>query len=531
MKMGKVSAALLGAVTMCSLVAPALAQKQGGTLRIYHRDNAPSGSIHEEATISVNQPFMGVFNNLVLFDQQAPLNKMETIKPDLAKSWAWDSTNTRLTFKLETGVKWHDGKPFTAKDVKCTWDNLIGKGPEPFRKNPRKVWYKYLKDIEVKSDDEVTFVLTQPQPSLPMLLASGYSPVYPCHVSAKDMRVKPIGTGPFKFVDWKRNESLQFVRNPDYFKKGKPYVDAIEWRIISNRSTRVLAFVAGEFDITFDSDITVPLMKDIKAKAPNAVCRMRPTGVTNNLIVNSNSPPFDNIKVRQAMAAALDRKAFVDILSEGQDKIGGAMLPGPEGTWGMPQEILQKLPGYGKDVAANQEAARKVMEGLGYSASNPLKVKIATRNIAVYRDPAVILIDQLKKIHIEGELEVVDTSIWHAKVARKDYAVGMNLTGAGVDDPDVNFLENYSCGSERNYTEYCNKDVDKLIDMQSRETDVAKRRQLVWEIEKKLVEDVARPIISHNAGATCWQPHVKGLMMHDNAIYNSWRMEDVWIDK
>src|SRR5436853_7931100 len=93
---------------------PAVAQKQGGTLRVYHRDNLPSGSIHEEATISTVQPFMGVFNNLVLFDQQKPLNTPETIIPDLADSWAWDATKTKLTFKLHPDVKWHDGKPFTA---------------------------------------------------------------------------------------------------------------------------------------------------------------------------------------------------------------------------------------------------------------------------------------------------------------------------------------------------------------------------------------------------------------------------------
>ena len=102
----------------------------------------------------------------------------------------------------------------------------------------------------------------------------------------------------------------------------------------------------------------------------------------------------------------------------------------------MPADMLIKLPGYGADVESNQAQARKIMEGLGYSADKPLTVKVSTRNIAIYRDPAVILIDQLKKIHIAGELEVVDTSIWHAKVARKDYAVGLNLTGVGVDDPD-----------------------------------------------------------------------------------------------
>jgi peptide/nickel transport system substrate-binding protein len=522
---------VLAFVSVTLAATPVLAEKQGGTLRVYHRDNAPSGSIHEEATISTVQPFMAVFNNLVIFDQAKPVNSMETIVPDLAESWGWDAGKTKLTFKLRQGVKWHDGKPFTAKDVKCTWDMLAGNGTSPLRKNPRRVWYHNLKEIEVNGDHEATFVLGRPQPSFLALLASGYSPVYPCHVSAKDMRTNPVGTGPFKFVEWKRNETMKFARNPDYWKKGKPHLDAIEWRIIPNRSTRILAFVAGEFDLTFDSDVTIPLMKDVASGAPKAVCPLRPTGVSINLIVNRDAPPFDNVKIRTAMGLALDRQAYIDILAEGKASMGGAMLPPPEGKWGMPGDMLARLPGYGKDVGKNQAEARKIMEDLGYSADKPLKVKVATRNIAIYRDPAVILIDQLKKIHIDGELEVVDTSIWHAKVARKDYAVGLNLTGVGVDDPDVNFYENYTCNSERNYTKYCNPGLEKLIDQQSAETDVEKRRKLVWQIERDLVEDLARPIIYHQRAATCWHPHLKGLVLHANSIYNGWRLEDVWLDK
>jgi peptide/nickel transport system substrate-binding protein len=324
---------------------------------------------------------------------------------------------------------------------------------------------------------------------------------------------------------------MKFVRNPDYWKKGRPYLDGIDWRVIPNRSTRILAFVAGEFDMTFTTDVTIPLLKDISSQAPKAICEVVPTYVSINLIINPKSPPFNDPKIRRAMALALDRKAFIDILSEGKDDMSGVMLPPPEGRWGMPPEMLKTLPGYGPDVDKSREEARKIMEGLGYSESKPLNVKVSTRDIAVYRDPAVILIDQLKKIHIAGELEVVDTSIWHAKVTRGDYSVGLNLTGVGVDDPDVNLYENYSCESERNLTKYCNKEVDALIDKQSQELDVEKRKKIVWEIERKLAEDLARPIISYQRMATCWQPAVKGFVLHQNSIYNDWRFEDVWLDK
>jgi len=514
-----------------SLALPALAQKQGGTLRVYHRDNLPSASIHEEATISTVQPFMGIFNNLVLFDQQKPLNSADTIVPDLAESWAWDDSKTKLTFKLRQGVKWHDGKPFTAKDVQCTWNKLTGKDPDDFRKNPRAIWWHNLKEVTVNGDQEATFVLNRPQPSFLALFASGYTPVYPCHVSTKDMRTNPVGTGPFKFVELKRGESIKFVRNPDYWKKGKPHLDGIEWKVIENRSTRILAFVAGDFDMTFTTDVTIPLLKDITTQAPKAVCELVPTYVSINLIVNPASAPFNDPKIRKALALSLDRKSFVDILSNGKDDISGVMLPPPDGRWGMPPEVIQTLPGYAADVEKSRTEARKIMEGLGYSESKPLKVKVSTRNIAVYRDPAVILIDQLKRIHVDAELEVVDTSIWHAKMTRGEYSVGLNLTGVGVDDPDVNLYENYSCNSERNLTKYCNKEVDALIDKQSEELDVEKRKQIVWAIERKLAEDLARPIIQYQRAATCWQPHVKGFVLHRNSIYNDWRYEDVWLDK
>lgn len=208
------------------------------------------------------------------------------------------------------------------------------------------------------------------------------------------------------------------------------------------------------------------------------------------------------------------------------------MLPPSEGRWGLPPEELAKLPGFGSDIKANRGKARKIMEGLGYTKDKPLKVKVATRNIAIYRNPAVILIDQLKLINIAATLEVIETSQWHAKVARKDYQVGLNLTGVGVDDPDVNLFENYWCTSQRNYTKYCNKDLQKLMVEQSTISDYEERKKLVWEIDKKLQLDVARPMIFHRRGATCHQAHVKGFVTPQNSSYNAWRQfEHVWLDK
>jgi peptide/nickel transport system substrate-binding protein len=197
----------------------------------------------------------------------------------------------------------------------------------------------------------------------------------------------------------------------------------------------------------------------------------------------------------------------------------------------MPKKMLETIPGYGPDVAKNRAEARKLMESQGYGPDKRLSIKVSTRNLPVYRDPAVILIDQLKEIYIDGELEPVETGSWFAKVARKDYVIGLNLTGDSVDDPDQNFYENYACGSERNYTQYCNKELEARFDQQSAETDLEKRKKLVWEIDKQLQEDVARPILFHGRQATCWQPYVKNVTVMVNSSYNGYRYEDVWLDK
>ncbi len=520
---------LLLAIASLALGSPALAQKQGGVLRVTHRDSPGNLSIHEMGTVSVIMPMMGVFNNLVIYDQHAPQNTLDTVKPELATSWAWNQDGTKLTFQLRDGVSWHDGKPFTSEDVKCTWDLLAGKAKDSFKINSRKGWYANLTDVTTNGPREATFHLKQPQPALLALLASGFTPVYPCHVSQRDMRQAPIGTGPFKFKEFKANQSISVVRNPNYWKPGLPYLDGVEYTIIPNRSTAMLAFAAGKFDMIFPFEVSIPLLKDVKSQMPNAVCEVTPTNTAPNVLMNP-IPPFDNLDIRRAVAMVLDRKAFIDILTEGQGDIGTALQPQPEGRWGMPAEMMRQLPGYDPDVAKSREAARAIMRAHGYGPEKRLAVKISTRNLAVYRDPAVILISQLKDIYIDGELEPIETANWVPKLIRRDYQMAVSIVGNGVDDPDQGFPENYACGS-RTYMDYCNPELDRLIAAQSAERDQEKRKLLAWDIDRRLTVDAVRPILFYIKAGTCKRPEVKNMTIMVNSTFNGWRMEDVWIDR
>ena len=274
------------------------------------------------------------------------------------------------------------------------------------------------------------------------------------------------------------NDSIRVTRNLDYLKPERPYLDGIEYTIISDPSTAVLAFRSGQEDMTQPYDLTVPVFNDVRNQMPQAVCELSPGMISRHVLINRDKPPFDNPDLRRAMALSIDRKAFVDILAQGQGEIGGVLQPPPSGSWGMPPDQIAKLPGYDPDVEKNRDQARQIIRKLGYGPDKPLKIRVTTRDWFVYRDPAVLLIDQLKQVYIDGELEQIDTPQYFPKILRKDYTVALNQQTSGPD-PDPTLKGLYGCGSSLNWDGYCNPEVDKMIEAQSREGDPDRRKQIV----------------------------------------------------
>ncbi len=520
-------------VTICCIALPSLAwaQKSGGILRLTSPDSPPSMSIHEESTIFSQGAMMGVFNNLIMFDPQVRQSSLDSLVPDLATKWAWNADGTVLTFELRQGVAFHDGKPFTAKDVMCTFDYLLERGQEKLRLNPRKTNFRNLEKVTTDGDFRVSFHLKRPQPAFPMLLGTGFAPIYPCHVPPAQMRRHPIGTGPFVFVEFKPNESIRVARNPNYWKPGRPYLDGIEYSIIRNQATSKLAFVSGKVDMTFPYEVSIASRKDIQAQVPDAICETTPDGgVNRHILINRGAAPFDNPVLRRAMALSLDRQAFIDIVGEGEGDIGGVLQPRPGGKWGLALEVLRSLPGYDPDVAKNRAEARKIMESLGYGPNNRLKMKLTARDLPVYRVPAVILTDQFKEIYIDAEVDAVDTAVFFPRMFRREYTVSLFGQTSGPDpDPILDLF--FGCGGSFNLDGYCDAETDKLIEAQSREGDPTKRRAILDAIERRLAEDGGRPMIFYSKVATCWRPYVKGVSMMVNSLYNGNRREDVWLDK
>jgi peptide/nickel transport system substrate-binding protein len=506
--------------------------KSGGSLNVMQREDLPQGfAIHETQTHSTVWPSMPCFNNLVLYDPMKKQESLDTIIGELAEKWSWQDNYRNLVFFLRKGVKWHDGQPFTSKDVKFTFD-MVREAPDAAAKlriNPRKDWYANIQSIETPDDHTVVFHLKRPQPSILMMLASGYSPVYAAHVPPASYRTACIGTGPYKFKEWRKGEFVEYVKNPDYWVKGRPYLDGLKYIVIAERGTRTAALQSGAVDIAYPGETSKTTAEQLKKAVPQLVVTPVSENVNNNIIMNIKKPPFDNMKARLAVSHAIDRRALIQGVYQGGGVVGAAMAPRPHAFWGLSEKDLMTLPGYG-NPAEEKAKAKKMMAELGFSPEKPLKVEMVTRAIAIYVDMASFVINELKQIGIDATLKQIETAQWHAMAVRGEYQIGANLTGLGADDPDGNFYENFACGSPRNYTHYCNEQVMKMIDQQSQEVDQKKRLQIVSAIQKKLEEEAARPILSWRIDYYTHWPHVKGLIPHNNS-YNFGRMQEVWRDK
>jgi peptide/nickel transport system substrate-binding protein len=506
--------------------------KPGGTLNVMLREDLSQGfAIHESATISVVFPSSPCFNNLVMFDPANPVESPDSVVPELAERWSWQDNYRNLVMFLRRNVKWHDGHPFTSKDVKFTFD-MIREAPEStakLRLNPRKDWYANVEAIEAADPYTVVFRLKRPQPSLLMLLASGYSPIYAAHVNPADYRTRCVGTGPFKVKEWRRGEFIEYVKNQDYFIKDRPYLDGLRYVIIVERGTRTAALQSGQLDVAMPGETTKTAAEQLKKAVPQLVVTTVAASVTDNIVMNQKKAPFDNAKLRLAVSYAIDRRGLIKGVHQDGAVPAVAMMPKPYGVWGLLDRDFAALPGYGKP-ADMKEHAKKLMAEAGYGPGKPLHVEMVTRAIAVYVDMASFAINELKQVGIEATLKQVETAQWHPMATRGDYQIGANLTGLGVDDPDANFYENFACGSPRNYGFYCSEQVMKMIDQQSMELDPAKRLALVIAVQKQLEQDAARPTLDQRLDYFTVWPHVKNMVPHHN-IFNFGRMQNVWRDK
>ena len=525
--------AMAALVILTATVSYGQTPKRGGSLTLRLREDLPQGfAIHESPTISTMWPAMPCLSNLVLFDPLKPVHSLETVIGELAERWSWQDDYKKLVFFLRSGVKWHDGQPFSSKDVVYTF-NVVRESPgapAKLRISPRRGWYANVEGIDALDPLTVVFRLKRPQPSLLLLLASGFTPIYAAHLPPATYRLGCIGTGPFKVKEWRKGEFIDYVKNPDYFVKDRPYLDGLRYQIIGERATATAALQSGRVDASFPGDTPKGIAEQLKAVAPSLVITPVGTSVLDHLIFNTRRPPFDNLKLRQAVSRAVDRRAYASAVYQGGAVVGGPMPPKPYGVWGMLDADLVAIPGHGGDPNAERTRARAALMEVGFGPNRPLKIEMLTRGLPAFLDLGAFIVGELKRAGIDVSLKQVESTQWFSLQARGEFDVGVDRTGLEPDDPDANFFEYYGCRSMVNYSGYCNEQIARLIEQQSQELDPKKRLALVQEIQKKLEDTGARPALAWRLDYFAVWPYVKNLVPH-HSLYGWGRMQDVWRDR
>ena len=502
--------------------------KSGGTLRVLHREDPSHLSIYEESTVSIQFPVMHAYNNLVMFDPTKSPESLETIVPELAQKWTVAPDGKAITFELNQGIKWQDGAPFTAKDVKYTFETVktgtdAMRPDVKMRASPRAAWFSNVEGVETQGDYTALFKLARPQPSLMGMLAASYSPVYPSHVPVSELRVKPVGTGPFSIVEWRKGETISYTKNQSYWRPGRPYLDQLQYVIIVERATQLGAIRTKQLQLGFPSEFTKENAEELKAAVPQLVVEEVVTASNENIVMNTKKAPWSDLRVRLAVTEAIDRQAYLSF-RQGAYSLG-TNLQG-NGPWGYPKDEMTKLPGYGPNIEERRAKAKRLLAEAGFP--NGITTEFLTRDIRSYTDLATFVLDQLDRVGIKGTLKPLQTPIYTSTVSRGDYDIAVNLTGLGFDDPDVMFYENFKCGELRNYSQWCDREVDSLADQQSSTVDREKRKQLLNELDRKITEAAPRPILGWRKNFHVWWPEVRGykpMASTQNAV----RFDNLWL--
>jgi len=469
----------------------------GGTLTFIVNAEPPSFDGHRETTFALLHPIAPHYSTLYKFDP----NDLTTVIPDVAAAMPEISADKlTYTIKLRTDVKFHDGTKMTSDDIVATYNKIIF--PPTGVLSPRAGAYAAVdaNGITATSPDAVTFKLKYPSASFATNLASPWNFIYSAAKLKADIHwyeKNIMGTGPFTYVSNTKGQDWVGKKFPDYFGKDKngvqlPYLDGYKALIITDASAEVNAIRSKQAAIEFRG--FTPQQRDTLSGALGSALAIQeaPWICVNYVVPNTKKPPFDDVRVRQALTLAIDRYAGSTSLQKITivKDVGGLMRP--KGPFAQTDSDLQKIAGFGTDGAANKAKAKQFLADAGQSN---LTFKFLNRNITTPYEPvALFVLDQWKQIGINATHDVKETSAYQADLRAGNFEVALDFNCDFLDEPDLQLAKFWSAsglGKGLNFAYYDDAALDKMIDGQSRETDPAKRKALVADIEKYAMDTKA----------------------------------------
>jgi peptide/nickel transport system substrate-binding protein len=519
------------AVSMAFAAGSAWAQKRGGTLVIVVQPEPPTLASYISTSGPVGQVAAKVYEGLLEYDfNLKPI-------PSLATSWAVSTDGKTITFKLQDGVKFHDGKPFTSADVKFSILEVLKKvhprGPNTFRE---------LQDIETPDAQTAIFKLANPAPYMLMALSGYESPIVPKHLfEGTDIRNNPtanspIGTGPFKFVEWRRGQHMRLDRNPDYWRKERPYLDRVVARFIGDPATRTAALEKGEAHIAGFGAIPYNDVATLD-KLPNVDATTRGYEMQSPIVqldFNTKKPPFDNEKVRQAVSYAINRQFVIDNVWFGFGKSATGPISSNFAVTGMYTPDVRNY-----SVPNGQQMAEKLLDEAGYpKKADGTRFEIV-HDLTPYGEEwqryGEYVQQALAQIGIKASLRYEDVPTWLRRVYT-DY--DFQLTSNWIQtlaDPVIGMHRLYHSNQVRkgtvfvNATGWSSPETDALMDKATIEVDPQRRNALYHDLQKKLGDAAPLVWVHELKFATVYNNQFKNLIVSPLGLYASF--DQAYLDK
>jgi peptide/nickel transport system substrate-binding protein len=508
--------------------------RYGGTFLSAGNEEIPFYDLHQTSLGGIYAAVAPAYNCLIRTSPYDPM-ALDLI-PELADSWDIGDGGKTITFHLHKGVKWHDGTPFSSADVQYTVERIMH--PPKGMVSPRgPVFAAIIERVEAPDPDTVVIHGKGPSGLLLPLFANGWNVIIPKHIAEKDpvnaLKTTVIGTGPFRLKEPPTSSLWKYERNPEYFKKDLPFLDELEIHIITDPQALVAAILSKR--VFWSDSFPHPNMdRDLSQAAarqnPHLVRSSNSMVIVEHLTMQTEKPPFDDLRVRQAISEALRRDAFIELGTQ-----AGAVGTGnyPLGPWGMPTEMRNELIGYGPDMAKRIAHAKELLAAYekekGKIDWRKLKAQCAS-NIKFSCENGQVMQQLLKKINVNVDLEPMLLSQLRANEVSGNY--NMSLLGAALnfDDPIDTFGQLFVTNGGRWYQRRSLPALDALFAQQTFMVDPEARKKVIWEMDTLAMNDAAYLILLWPEFYHVRWHFVKGWTHTPNLWSTNARMDSVWLD-
>jgi peptide/nickel transport system substrate-binding protein len=522
----------LGAAALAAPPGEEEAGKRGGTLTFaIPADAPPSFDGHREGTFAMLHATAPFYSVLIRINPDNPSSTTDFVC-DLCTAMPQPTDDGKTyTFKIRDGVKFHDGSPLTAADVAASWEHIVY--PPKGVLSPRQSWYEMVDKIEAPDQSTVVFHLKFATAAFLPALADPFTFVYKKENLDQDPRwyeKNILGSGPFKFAEYETGQAMKGVRNPDYYRKGLPYLDGFTGIYADKQAVRVEAIRADRVAMEFRG--LPPATRDelVKALGDKVVVQESDWNCGSFVHLNHKKKPFDDVRVRRALSLAIDRWHGAPALSKIANvrTVGGIVFPGS--PLAATREELEQIAGFWPDIEKSRAEARRLLKEAG--AEN-LSFEFLNRGVdQPYKYVGTWLVDEWSKIGVQARQRVLPTGPLLDAERSGNFEVALGANCHGVPNPllDVQaYLPSSVYAANYGYYED-QQELDRYGKM-LRETDFAKQRALMREFEKYVVDTEA-----HEIWVVWWYriiPHrsyVKGWKISPSHFINQ-DLATVWLDK